>query len=62
MTDGIPVQEFRKDDLESIEWGTPRKGGSKKLYFNIRVDTEDTIKDKIELMNKLSTYASGVIT
>ena len=56
-----PLDEAMKkrvDDLDSIEWGTPAKGGSKKLYFNARMDSEEHIKARIDMMNELSSYAN----
>lgn len=39
----------RKDvDLESIEYGTPSKGGGK-MYLNTRTDSLDDINRRIEL-------------
>ena len=60
---GMPMmaQQIKKraDDLDSIEWGTPAKGGAKKLYFNSRTDTENDVRDKIDRLNRLSNYATG---
>ena len=56
-----PLEEALKkriDDLESLEWGTPAKGGAKKIYFNIKVDTKEHIEARIDMMNELSSYAN----
>lgn len=46
------------NDLESIEWGTPSNGGKRKVYFNIREDTEIEIQGMIDVMNRLATYSN----
>jgi len=53
------IEKKRVDDMDSLEWGTPAKGGSKKIYFNTRVDSEEEILIKIDMMNKISNYANG---
>jgi len=45
------------NDLESIEWGTPSNGGKKKIYFNIREDTEVDIQNLVDQMNRIADYA-----
>jgi len=42
----------RETDLDSIEVGTPSKGGAVKLYLNTRADTLESITPQLnELFN-----------
>lgn len=47
------------NDLESIEWGTPSNGGKRKLYFNIREDTEVDIQGMVDKLNRITSYAQA---
>jgi len=49
----------RGDDMESIEWGSPSKGGKAKAYFNIRVDSDEDIKRLIDRLKGLTAYATS---
>ena len=55
----VPTGDKRtSNDLESIEWGTPSTGGKRKLYFNIREDTEVDVQRMIDIQNRLAIYAN----
>ena len=47
-----------KEENDSLEWGTPSKGGARKVYGNMKDDPEAFGK-KIERMNLASRYALG---
>ena len=46
------------NDLDSIEVGSPSKGGKIKLYINTREDEIQEIKQKIDLMIECARYAT----
>ncbi len=49
MTDEKDAPIARKDtDLESVEYGTPTKGGGK-MYLNTRTDKVEDIEERIHL-------------
>ncbi len=47
-----------ENDLDSIEVGSPLKGGKLKLYFNTREDTKDDIEVRIDLLMSAIKYTN----
>lgn len=53
-------QTRAETDIDSIEWGTPSKGGARKIYYDARIP--DSAIERIFNANLLSQFAEGIAT